>query len=298
MRVLVAGWFSFDGMGATAGDLHARDVVSRWLSRAQCPHDIVVAPPFTDGLSWSSIRPSDYTHLVFVCGPFGEDEMTSAFLKRFEHCVKIGVNLSMLTKLEDWNPFDLLLERDSSANAYPDLSLLSSRSLVPIVGLVLVKPQPEYGKRGRHAKASDALRGVLNEREAATVHIDTRLDVNSTGLRTAAEVESLIARMDVVLTTRLHGIVLSLKNGVPALAIDAIAGGAKVRRQAESLGWPACFDIEKLDRKELLQAYDWCLTEEAREKARACAEAARQKLATFERAFVDFMTEARTVTRP
>ena len=49
-------------------------------------------------------------------------------------------------------------------------------------------------------------------------------------LRTAEEVESLIARMDVVLTTRLHGLVLALKHGVPVVAIDPIAGGAKLRR--------------------------------------------------------------------
>ena len=37
-------------------------------------------------------------------------------------------------------------------------------------------------------------------RPMAAVRIDTRLDVNATGLRAAAEVESLIARMDVVVT--------------------------------------------------------------------------------------------------
>ncbi len=298
MRVLVVGWFSFEGMGATAGDLHARDVVSSWLNRANCPHDVVVAWPFTDGITWPSIRPIDYTHFVFVCGPFGEDHTTKELLKRFEHCVKIGINVSMLQELDDWNPFDLLLERDSSEKSNPDLSLLSQKKPVPVVGMVLVKPQSEYGKRKRHKKATQALQGILDEREAAMVRIDTRLDENSTGLRTAAEVESLIARMDVVLTTRLHGIVLALKNGIPALAIDAIVGGAKVRRQAESLGWPICFDVEKLDPKELLETFDWCLTAEARNKARACAEAAALKLAEVERTFLEFMAESRSVTKP
>ena len=40
------------------------------------------------------------------------------------------------------------------------------------------------------------------------------------------------------MTTRLHGLVLALKNGVPAVAIDTVAGGAKVARQADALGWP------------------------------------------------------------
>jgi hypothetical protein len=28
MRILIAGWFSFDDMGATAGDMIARDIVA------------------------------------------------------------------------------------------------------------------------------------------------------------------------------------------------------------------------------------------------------------------------------
>ena len=71
----------------------------------------------------------------------------------------------------------------------------------------------------------------------AVVAIDTRLDANRTGLRTPAQVESLIARTDVVVTTRLHGLVLALKNGVPAVAIDTVArrregDGGRPRRSA------------------------------------------------------------------
>ena len=52
------------------------------------------------------------------------------------------------------------------------------------------------------------------------MQIDTRLDVpNNSGLRTPAEIESLIAAMDVMVTTRLHGTVLALRNGVPAIPL-------------------------------------------------------------------------------
>ena len=37
----------------------------------------------------------------------------------------------------------------------------------------------------------------------------------------------------------MHGLVYSLKNNIPALAIDCIANGAKVTAQAEAVGWPA-----------------------------------------------------------
>jgi polysaccharide pyruvyl transferase WcaK-like protein len=109
----------------------------------------------------------------------------------------------------------------------------------------------------------------------AAVPIDTRLDMNATRLRTPAEVESLIARMDVILTTRLHGMVFALKNGVPAVAIDPIAGGAKVRRQAETIGWPAIFTTDGLTDEALGEAFDYCLTSPARAKATECSERAR-----------------------
>ena len=34
MRALVMGWFSFHNGHATAGDVHARDLVCKWLGEA------------------------------------------------------------------------------------------------------------------------------------------------------------------------------------------------------------------------------------------------------------------------
>ena len=42
MKALVAGWFSFEGMGATAGDLMVRDVVCDWLGEAGMAFDIAL----------------------------------------------------------------------------------------------------------------------------------------------------------------------------------------------------------------------------------------------------------------
>jgi hypothetical protein len=186
----------------------------------------------------------------------------------------VGLNLTMLHQLDEWNPFDLLLERDSSARSHPDMALASKQPLVPVVGLVLIDSQPEYGKRDRHESANAALRRLAASRDVAVVPIDTRLDTNTTGLRTAAQVESLIARTDVVLTTRLHGTVLALKNGIPALAVDPVGGGGKIRRQAEALGWPVVLAADDLDDAALGVALDYCLTAKARAKASTCAERA------------------------
>jgi hypothetical protein len=277
VKTLVAGWFSFEGMGATAGDLLTRDLVCRWLEDAGRQYVVAVATPFQGGIDWREASPADYSDIVFVCGPFGNGWPIPEFLERFAGRRLVGVNLSMLEPLEAWNPFDLLLERDSSVMVRPDLAFLASVQPVPVVGMVLVHEQKEY-RGGAHHLANAAIERLAASRPMAIVKIDTRLDVNGTGLRTAGEVESLIARMDAVLTTRLHGLVLSLKHGVPAVAIDPIAGGAKLRRQALAIGWSAVFVADALNDRDLAGALDYCLSAAGREDARSASERARGRL--------------------
>ena len=278
MKVLVAGWFSFEGMGATAGDLLCRDLLCDWLGTSGCSFDVATAAPFAGGVPWDQVDSAEYTHVIFVCGPFGNGWPVAGLLERFRHCRLIGLNLTMLDRLENWNPFDLLLERDSDQTVRPDMTFLTEPQRVPVVGVILAHRQKEYGARGRHALANAAIDRLLASHEAAAVRIDTRLDENGTGLRTPAEIESLIARMDVVVTTRLHGSVLALKSGVPAVAIDPIAGGAKVQRQMQAIGWPVCFLAETLTDDEFQAAFEYCLTPDARDRARQCRERARDVL--------------------
>ena len=277
MKALIAGWFSFEQMGATAGDLLACDVVCDWLSQAECPYDIARVKALGEGVDWQLADPSAYSHVVFVCGPFGNGWPIPEFLARFRGVRLVGVDLSMLEPLEQWNPFDLLLERDSSRLARPDITFAAASRRVPVVGVILVHPQKEYAV-GLHAVANAAIERLVASHELSAVRIDTRLDENSTGLRSAAEVESLIARMDLVLTTRLHGLVLALKHGVPALAIDPIAGGAKIRCQAETIGWTAVLTAGDLSDERLEQAFEYCRSEDARVSARECHARAVQKV--------------------
>jgi hypothetical protein len=161
----------------------------------------------------------------------------------------------------------MLLARDGR----PDIAFAVQTRLVPLVGLVRIHPQSEYGERSKAAEANRALEEMVHTRSCVPVSIDTRLNGhNATNLRTAAEVESAIARMDVVLTTHLHGWVLALKNGVPVLALDSVSGGAKVTAQAQAVDWPV-YSIDRLDPAELARAFDVCLTDEARARARSCA---------------------------
>ena len=287
MKTLVAGWFSFEQMGASAGDLLARDVACEWLERAGRSYEIALAPPFEGGVDWRAADPAEYAEVLFVCGPVGNGPPLVEFLERFRGRRLIGLNVTMLDRIETWNPFDVLYERDSSATTRPDLAFLARAEHVPVVGVVLIDAQPEYGEGDLHDPAHRAIDELLATRAGAAVRIDTRLDANATGLRTPAEIESLIARMDVVVTTRLHGLVLALKNGVPALAVDSVAGGAKVSRQAESVGWPIVLRADALDGESLRQAFDHCLTGSARDSAAACARRAATILEALRDDFVD-----------
>ena len=140
-------------------------------------------------------------------GRFSVASFEERFLRHFEGVPLFGLNLSLPEGLDSWNPFDALWERDSSRTARPDLVFLSDTPSVPVVGVCKVEPYP-----GGLTDATDpAMNALLAGRHAAVVTINTRLDVNEVGLRTPAEVESLISRTDALVTTRLHGLVLALK---------------------------------------------------------------------------------------
>ena len=282
MKALVAGWFSFEEGHATAGDLLARDVVCAWLEHAGYSYDIAIAPPFSDGIPLNLINSSEYALAVFVCGPFEKKPLESEFLGRFARHFVVGVNLTLPVPLNEWNPFDLLFERDSSVCGRPDIVFLSNRPLVPVVGRCLVEPY----EGAIDTVANAAFDRLSASKEMVVVPIDTRLDANSTGLRSPAEIESLLARMDVVLTTRLHGMVLALKNGVPVIAVDPEPGGAKIMRQAETLGWPLAYTADALNDQVLKQAFEYCLTDKARSEARYCCERAVMAVGNMRQEFI------------
>jgi polysaccharide pyruvyl transferase WcaK-like protein len=182
-----------------------------------------------------------------------------------------------MQSLDLWNPFSFLIERDSSRTNNPDITLYAVPPVVPVAGIILSHKQKEYGNKSLHEAANAAIYQLLDKVEVAKVSIDTSLLENSGGLRTSGEVESLIAKMDLVITTRLHGTALAIKNGIPVIAIDPISGGAKITSQAEALNWPILFNAGAIDEDKLFEAFKYCLTMDARLKAKECAAAAVKK---------------------
>lgn len=133
--VLLAGWFSLEGMGATAGDLMAQDRrrrVAQWRG-PELRHG-----PRRPIRRWSGLapgRPPGYSHLVCVCGPFYSrrkvveslpNSLAAALdlvdpllrgplgrfrpselevlIRRFSHARFIGLDVSMLGSPDSWHP--------------------------------------------------------------------------------------------------------------------------------------------------------------------------------------------------
>ncbi|WP_134725092.1 polysaccharide pyruvyl transferase family protein [Paracoccus luteus] len=301
-KALVTGHFS------TVGDL---EVLGHVLDRLRDKRVEHVVSPYTQDLvgldpGWvdaATLDPAGFTHLIVVCGPYAPNYPVRhpVIFDRFRHCVHIGINLTMVAPLDECNPFDALLERDSDRIVRPDLSFLRSVPRIPVVGLCLVRSQREYGDRQLHKQAEVRLRALLLRAGVAVVEMDTTVprQANRNGIGTEAEFESICARLDAVVTNRLHGTVLALKNGVPALAVDAIAGGDKVTRQAELLRWPEVLALDSATDDDLDAALARCLAPDARGRAMACAARARDLLAGHDASFaVALEAEARPDRRP
>lgn len=71
-----------------------------------------------------------------------------------------------------------------------------------------------------------------------------------------------MSKVDVLITNRLHGLVLGLKNNVPVVAVDSVAGGGKVSAQAKALGWQVLIPVEELSVEKLDETVRKCLSQD------------------------------------
>ena len=82
------------------------------------------------------------------------------------------------------------------------------------------------------------------------------------------------------------GLILDLKNWVPAVVIDLLAGGAKVQRQADTIGWSLIFAADAVNDDSLQKAFDYCLTASAKAKAKECSEWAAKAVYKMRQHFI------------
>lgn len=288
-RVLVVGWPSMLHGEATAGDVLAMRAVATALDEAGISHEIawsaVMCPP--DGLRLEDVVPGRYTHLVFVCGPASGEPLRQLH-ERFAHCTRIAVGVSVLDPDEAAvRGFHQVLARDRPGSApRADLAtaappatdpatagpFAAGAELPPVLGVFLTAGQLEYGPRRRHGQVTEVLQRWLTGLPAARLDLDTRLDPRDWRLASTAEqVQAVIGRLDAVVTMRMHGLVMALAAGVPAIALDPVAGGGKVTSQARVLDWPALLPADTVTTEALTGWWRWCLSAEGRQSAREYA---------------------------
>ncbi|SEK21029.1 Polysaccharide pyruvyl transferase [Blastococcus sp. DSM 46786] len=260
VRVLVAGWFSFDEVIATVGDELGAEAVTGWLTELGVDHDVAWAPYLERGVHWRDVDPADYTHLVFTTGPVGDLPGLRDLTAAFAGAQRWAVNVSVVDEAAR-AMFDAVWERDAPGVSRPDLAIEGPAADAPVLAVAFAPLQGEYGDRSR----ADRMRGVIEEwlasRALPWFPIDTDL-YDKPHPRRPAQVEALLRRCDVVLSMRLHGLVLGLKHDRPVIACDPIAGGAKVSGQARALDWPLLLEAEDVTAPALDAALSRCLSGE------------------------------------
>ncbi len=289
-RALLVGAFS------TVGDLECLEFVKQFLNEKGCAFDIApfgsrVRGAISGAIAPGEANPERYSHLFVICGPCWPEPLKKKgiILDRYAHCVRIGVNLTMLKSISEWNPFHALFERDSDAASRPDLTFLVEEKSVPVLGRCVIERQGEYGDRQRHDQALAAINGLISRHQLPVIEIDTRWPQASNVSESAAcdGISALMRRTDVLVTNRLHGLVFAIKNGVPVIAVDAVAGGDKVTAQARSIEWPIYLAAERASPDAMDAALKWCLTSEAREAAQKARAHAIQLLEGMKREMSD-----------
>jgi hypothetical protein len=289
-KVLIAGWFSFDLPHNTAGDLLAQESAVRWATEAGYSCKIAVPNPVSpQEITTSYINPRDYDAVVFVCGPLTKSHIRP-FMQQFSTIKRIALNVSVVPTSDLSDEFDVIIPRDTDDITNPDISLASSSRPVPVIGLIYVGKQKEYPSQ-QHETVEKIVHEVLGKVGAATVRIDTRLPHNEYGLSSISQIESTIQHMDIVITTRLHGAVLSLRNNIPPIAIDSVPGGAKVMKQMKALDWPLTYSIDRLDEEKLEQAIHIALTKQSRNLTTRKVKDTLNRLTKIESLFVNALAE-------
>ena len=279
-RVLVTGWWSFLHGEATAGDLAAGDAVATWLTEAGIDHVVAWSPVLAGAARGPTIEecePSSFSDLVFVCGPLGGWQVEE-LCDRYATCRRTAIGVSVVDPATAAR-FDEVIARDGPGGRCADLSFAAPvLRRWPLVVLIRANAQPEYGDRSRHLEVHAAVEEGLRRLDVTTIEADTRVDPREWRQRSGAQLDSLLAAADVVVTTRLHGLVLALRAGTPAVAVDPVAGGAKVTAQAQGLAWPALLEATEVDPEKVAESIAWCRSPASLDAVRHSLGIAEQQL--------------------
>ena len=241
----------------TIGDISSVQAFYRGFHERGLPARILFEGDYpTSGVQTvdpASCDPGSFSAFVFVCGPLHANWSAGDFFGRFSCIPRLALNVSKVHESGGAeNLFDLIIWRDSSDVRTFDVAIdprgrRRSATKSPRRGLsvCLVTDQPEYGAAGA---TSQAALDLIDE--AITISGRERVGDISTvlGTQSLAQIEDAFSSREMIVTTRLHGSLFAIRNGVPIVAIDQVKGGAKVGRIiGEELGWPFTRKLEDLN---------------------------------------------------
>lgn len=276
-------WWGSSPHGATLGDLLAVRNLSTELSRRGWPHSVVSHPRFAEqghvvAVDHARLKPGIDT-IVFVCGPLVNTARLAFLLGRFPAAAKFAVGVSVLAHEAALNRrFTGFVARDGLIPSHFDLSIAEVEPPAPPpggrplkAGLCFRGAQKEYRGRACLAERAQGLLAGLTERFGLEP-VPFTTDLGSG--RSAADVQAALRSVDIVLTTRLHGSLLALAAGKPVIAIDQIAGSAKVLPVVSRTGWRHALAVDDASEERLASIVggflaEWPVDEVAESQRRA-----------------------------
>lgn len=269
-RIAVCGYHSLPYGTNTAGDIIVRQEIVSYLASIGYDCDII-----TDELV-HVIDPLSYDAMVFICGPLVDTPLIVELIEVFSGIKCIAVNVSILDNMQYMvDYFDAVIPRDSLDRTRLDLALGCPVQRVPVAGVILVGNQREYATC-EYELAKNLVLNSLAKTGVAPVMIDTKLPNNEYGLSSVEQIDSVVSKMDIVITTRLHGAVFSIRNNVPFVGIDQIVPEGKMARQLRAMGWKPWFHIASLDEATLSSAIEFLLTDYGRKESSSLIAAIKQ----------------------
>jgi hypothetical protein len=222
-----------------------------WVISAEFDCKVTVPTPIMPyEVKTTSLIEEDYNAIIFVYGPL-TDYTLKPFMNKFANIKRFAVNVSLIEGNVVGEELNKVFARDSSSTANVDISLATESTLTPVVELIYVGKQYKYEGQD-HKKVEAVVDETLNYLDYARIFIDTKLPNNDYSLKSSGQIEAVIKKMNVVITTRLHSALLSLRNGV--VVVDPVPSSAKVSRQMKMIGWPLLIKVSELDRLALSEA--------------------------------------------
>ena len=225
--------------------------------------------------------------LAFVCGPIVYNRELVDFLSVHRRAKKLAVGVSVIARQHAMTElFDFIIARDGTHEQHFDIAVvdyeppaLRNRRFTK-VGLCLRGAQSEYGRNiCQNEKSDGMLRGLAHELNLETLEIDTVIGPDNSPSQILEKFEAV----DIILTTRLHGSLFGLSKAKPIIAVDQIAGGAKVTSVLNAIEWPYVFQSNTIslnDLKNCVERWEDCYPIDAIIASQANARrAARQTIA-------------------